>query len=125
MNFSIEDLINRIEQLEKNSVNNANVYELTKTIDALVKRLDSVEVIAKRAASSEVFAPIINNMRGDFKKIKERVSGLSDAIDPITNLEKVVDSARRTYGEELSSFTLKTNKKLDEINKALGVNNGE
>ena len=253
MNFNIEDLIKRIEQLEANTVNTASVYELTKTIDKISTRLDSVESVAKKAASSSVFAPIISEIKKDIVSTKESIAGLfstqkadkkelsdyvssvsksikppveaksydneilalnnsigavknsiasigkpinydskiaeinsaisktkeelsnsvselaktikppitpkvydneiaslkeavfgvkesiksqakevlsldsklKETIKPIEKIEQVVDSARRTYGEELSSFTLKTNKKLDAINEIIGVNNGE
>ena len=125
MNFNIEDLIKRIEQLEANTVNNASVYELTKTIDKISTRLDAIEALAKGAASSKAFAPIINEIKNEIEATKGSISNLAKSIKPIEEIEQVVDSARRTYGEELSSFTLKTNKKLDAINEIIGVNNGE
>ena len=134
---AIEMVSNKQAEDKKELVNSS--VELAKTIKQPIepKCYDNEIALIKSSilkAKSD-FALSIEGMESKIKppieplnydsKIDELKHQLSEALAPIKDIEAKIESSRRTYGEELSSFTLKTNKKLDAINEKLGAHNGE
>lgn len=58
----------------------------------------------------------------DIEKLKSEISEIKSQVEKLAKIDvaKQIDSARRTFGEEVSLFTLSVEKRL----KALEQNNG-